>query len=53
MRWRALRCGAMMKTFFAGIALPILLLALGADRQTVFPPFPGEKHLANIRKLTG
>ncbi len=41
-----------MKTLGVCLVLSLALLALGADQQVIFQPFPGEKHLANIRKLT-
>ena len=41
-----------MKTLGACLVLSLTLLVLGAGQEAVFPPFPGEKHLANITKLT-
>jgi TolB protein len=41
-----------MKTFAAGFALCLLVAGLSADQSAVYQPFPNEKHLANIRKIT-
>ncbi len=41
-----------MKTYGACLVLSLTILVLGADKEAVFQPFPGEKHLANIKKLT-
>jgi Tol biopolymer transport system component len=41
-----------MKAILAGIALVPMALGLSGARQTVFEPMQGERHLANIRKLT-
>jgi Tol biopolymer transport system component len=41
-----------MKIFVAGLTLGFLVIASGFDQGDVFPPFPGERHLTNIRKLT-
>ncbi len=36
----------------AVLVLLLTLSGLAIDRPTVYPPFPGERHLANITKLT-
>ncbi len=41
-----------MKIFSAWLALSLTLLVTAAGQNSVYPPFPGEKHLANITKLT-
>jgi len=41
-----------MKVFIAGVLLFPVLFAVGGAQQSRFDPMPGEKHLANIRKLT-
>ncbi len=41
-----------MKIFSACLVISLTLLALDADQKSVFPPLPGEKHLANVTKLT-
>jgi Tol biopolymer transport system component len=41
-----------MKNIAAGLAFCSIALAFGPEQQNLFPPFPGEKHLTNIRKLT-
>ncbi len=41
-----------MKVMFAGLVLLPWMLAAGGTDQAMFAPMPGDKHLANIRKLT-
>jgi len=41
-----------MKIFVAGLALGTVMMAPGVDQSKVYPPFPGERHLASIQKIT-